>query len=169
MTASSPNYQLSHTYLTNPVITVNGITYTQVSGTPSTTASLHQYSLDYATGQVTFGVAPNVGDTVSASYNYSVNSGNQAGIFVQMASAVNNLTEVGGNIDTISGSNGSLTRQMTTNNKQIAQLQANIQLEQQMLYNEYNTMQTQLMQLQSQSSYFSSMMSGSSSSSSSSK
>lgn len=140
-------------------------TYTQVS-TFSTDAATKatEYMVDYTTGKITFGVAPAAGSKITASYNYDVSSGDNAGIFVQMGTLLNSYTNVGGVFDSLTGSDGSITNMIKYNSDRIKDMQLRITAEQSSLYDRYNTMQTLLQSLQSQGSFLTAQLSGSSSS-----
>ncbi|OPY58794.1 MAG: Flagellar hook-associated protein 3 [Pelotomaculum sp. PtaU1.Bin035] len=53
-----------------PSLTVGGAAYTLVPSPPSTMPSDSQYSIDYNTGKITFGVAPAAGQPIVANYSY---------------------------------------------------------------------------------------------------
>jgi flagellar hook-associated protein 2 len=166
-------FNLAHTNVSQPTIQVttggNTVTYNQVSGTPQpntvTSPNLNQYSVNYVTGQITFGTAPT--GAVSASYTADVSQGNQAGIIVQMSNYLNSLTEVGGEFDTITGTNGSLTNQISAKTNQISAMNTYLQTYQATLYTEYNASSVLLSQLKSQETILTALDSSSSSSSSS--
>lgn len=158
-----------------PTIQVDGVTYTQVSGTPradvpaagTTPAKIYnEYSVDYTTGKITFGTAPATGSAITASYDYDISSGSNAGIFVQMNTNLNNNTKVGGTLDSLVGSNGSLSKMMTYNNDRISDLKTRLVAEQATLYAKYQNMQTIYQSLQAQGSYMTSLLASLSKSSS---
>jgi flagellar hook-associated protein 2 len=164
-------YTLKNGNVSSPVLkSVSGnttTTYNQVT-TFSTDADTRakEYIFDYKTGQVTFGAAPVAGATITASYTYDVSSGSNAGIFVQMKTALNGYTNVGGSFDSLIGSDGSVTNMIKYNNDRIKDMKLRLTNEQTSLYSRFNTMQTLLLNLQSQGSFLTSQLSAMSSSSS---
>jgi flagellar hook-associated protein 2 len=161
-------FNLKHGSLSGaPTIQVDGVTYTQVSGSPRadvpavgvTPAKIYnEYSVDYTTGKITFGTAPATGKAITANYNYDISSGGNAGIFVQMNTKLNSNTQVGGTIDSLVGSNGSLSKMMTYNNDRISDLKTRLVAEQATLYTKYQNMQTIYQSLQAQGSYMTSLL-----------
>lgn len=151
-------FNLQHGSISNPVVQVTSgtttTTYTQVS-TFSTDPAVRatQYIVDYSSGTITFGAAPAAGTTISASYDYDVNSGNQAGIFVQMGTLLNSYTRVGGIFDAVIGSDGSITNQISDNKDRISEMQQRLSDEQASLYTLYQNMQAQLLSLQNQGNF----------------
>ncbi|MDR3562380.1 MAG: flagellar filament capping protein FliD [Negativicutes bacterium] len=165
---TNTSFQLANSSITgSPTITVNGVTYNQVAGTPkaddyttdpANPKIYNQYSIDYTTGKITFGTAPISGATITASYNYDVSSGTNAGVFVQMSTLLDNYTQVGGTFDAITGSNGSVTNQISYNNDRIKDMQDSLQTEQASLYAQYQDMESQLENLKSQQNFLTSQL-----------
>lgn len=171
---TNTTFKLAHGPLTGaPTVVVNGVTYTQVSGTPKSydvdKQPQHQYSIDYATGTITFGDAPPSGAKIQVNYTYNIGANDSsAGIFVQMANVLNNYTQVGGTIDAIIGSDGSITNQIKYNSDRIADMNYRLQQQQASLYTMYQQMQTQLANISNQSSFLAAQLASLTSSSSSS-
>jgi flagellar hook-associated protein 2 len=140
-----------------PVIKVNGTTYTLVSGTPSTAAGSKEYSINYTTGQITFGVAPLAGDTIKASYDYG---GSAEGLAVQMKKALGELTRVGGSFDNRIGSSGSLTKSMKFNAEGIASMEKRLKMREENLYKQFTAMETLMSKMKSQQSWLNSQLAG---------
>lgn len=172
---TNKTFQLEHGQLTgSPTVVVNGVTYTQVSGTPKPydvdTQPQHQYSINSSTGEITFGDAPTSGATIEVTYTYNISDdSSSAGIFVQMANLLNGYTQVGGIIDSITGSDGSITNQIKYNSDRIDDMNYRLQQQQASLYTMYQQMQTQLATLSSQSSFLEAQLASLTSTSSSSK
>jgi flagellar hook-associated protein 2 len=172
VTGAGTAYTLQHGSISGtPTIKVNGVTYTQVSGTPkahtsgtadATHTTGYEYSLDYTTGKITFGSDPTTdwgpNPTVTADYSYDVSSGSSAGIFVQLQTTLNNNTQYGGQFDALVGSNGSITKTMSYNNDRISDLKTRLAAQQATLYTKYQNMQTILATLQSQGTYMTSLL-----------
>lgn len=169
-------FQLANTKVTgSPLVVVDGITYTEVSGTPKAdnpTATppkiYHEYTVDYTTGKITFGTAPDAGANIEVSYSHDISEDSSAaGIFVQMNNLLDSYTQVGGTIYAITGSNGSITNQMKYNSDRIADMSYRLEMQKSYLYTMYQQMQNQLTLLSSQSTFLTSQLSGLTSSSSS--
>lgn len=171
-------FSLAHGSVSNPQITVwSGSTptvYTLVDAKdlkaddPAATPPVyyHQYAIDYNTGKITFGTAPANGDEITATYSYDIQPGSgKAGIFVQMAKFIDNMNQVGGTFDSLTGSNGSITQQIKYNTKRIDDLNTRLQMEQSRLYTMFNAMESQLQLLKSQGSFITSQLSSMNSSS----
>jgi len=153
---------------------VDGIEYIEVSGTPkpydatpdATQSKNHEYSIDYKTGKITFGDAPLNGQEIKVSYNYDISAtSSSSGLFIQMKAKLESNTKYGGQFDTITGTNGSITKEMKYNNDRISDLQLRLAAKQATLYTKYQNMQTILASLQSQGSYLTSLLSSLNSSS----
>jgi flagellar hook-associated protein 2 len=162
---STKTFQLSQKWVTQPEVWVNGIKYTQVSGTPrangtGTDQQYNEYSLDYVTGKITFGTAPATGDKIVASFTYDADTGSKAGVFVQMGYYLNGITQVGGTIDSLTGSEGAITKQIQYNTDRISEMQDRLNQEQSRLYDIYNQMETTLNNLKSQSTWLTSQLAG---------
>lgn len=136
-----------------PTITVGGVTYKMVSGTPSSDPADREYKLNFLTGEITFGAAPAAGQAIVANYNYSINTGSQAGIMVQLASKLGAFTTVGGTFDASIGSNGSLTRRVSDLNKQMESLQRRLDLREEGYYRQFAAMERALSIMKSQSDW----------------
>ncbi len=164
-------FTLKHVSLSgkNSVV-VDGITYTEVSGTPkkyntnpatfnpATDSKDREYSLDYATGKITFGDPPSATAVIKVSYNYDIDSGSsEAGLFVQLKTKLEENTKYGGQIDTISGVDGYISKNLKYNNERVLDLKTRLVAEQDRLYSRYQSMQKILASLQSQGSYLTSM------------
>lgn len=172
VTGAGTAYTLQHGSVSGtPTIKVNGVAYTQVSGTPkahtagapdATHTTGYEYSLDYTTGKIIFGSDPitdfGPAPIVTADYSYDISSGSNAGIFVQMQTMLNNNTQSGGSFDALTGSDGSLTNTINYNNARISDLKTRLAAEQATLYTKYQNMQTILSTLQSQGSYMTSLL-----------
>jgi flagellar hook-associated protein 2 len=160
----------------DPVIKVGTETYTLVAAADlkpynmdtsvAGTVNVHQFSFDSKTGQIKLNDVPGNGVDVTASYDYDVESGSNAGIFVQMNAQLTSYTQYAGTLDAQAGSNGYLTKNMDYNNDRITDLKYRLSQEQATLYTKYQNMQTLLQGLQSQGSYISALLASLSSSSS---
>lgn len=168
---TTKTYTLKHgtDIIGDPTIRVNGVTYTLVKAADlksynpsptdgSTPVTTHQYSFDSKTGKITFADAPANNAVIQADYNYDVSSGSNAGLFVQMTSFLNSYTQYGGTLDSQTGTDGYLTKNITYNNSRIADLQYRLSQEQATLYTKYQNMQTTLQGLQSQGSYITALL-----------
>lgn len=171
---SNTVFQLANKKLTgSPTVVVNGVTYTQVSGTPraddltSTPNKIyHEYSIDYATGKITFGTAPASGATMEVSYTYDASEDTKtAGIFVQMNNKLDAFTQTGGIISAITGSDGSITNQIKYNSDRIDDMNYRLEQQKAALYSMYQNMQNQLSLLSSQGNYLTALLSSLNSSS----
>jgi flagellar hook-associated protein 2 len=144
----------------------NGFTYTLVNladlkpygdGTGGTTTQ-HQYAYNSSTGTFTFADPLASTVNVTASYNYDVSSGSNAGLLVQMNTMLNSYTQYGGILDASIGSNGSLTQMISYNNDRISDMKLLLASQQATLYTKYQNMQTVLSSVQSQGSYITALL-----------
>lgn len=144
----------------------NGYTYTLVNladlkphgdGTNGTTTQ-YQYAYDSSTGTFTFADPLDPSVKVTASYNYDVSSGSNAGLLVQMNTMLNSYTQYGGILDASMGSNGSLSKMISYNNDRISDMKLRLASEEATLYNKYQNMQTVLQSIQSQGSYITALL-----------
>lgn len=156
----------------DPVIKVGDTTYTLVATATaydkddSSTWNRHEYLFDRTTGKITFADSYSASGTkndaptgeITASYDYDVDSGGNAGLFVQMNSLLNSYTQYGGTFDAQIGSNGYLSKNMEYNNDRITDLKYRLSQEQATLYTKYQNMQTTLQGLQSQGSYITALL-----------
>lgn len=169
---SNTVFQLANGSVSSPTVVVNGVTYTQVNTTPQAynpygtpPQTQHQYSIDYTSGKITFGDPPPSGANIEVSYNYQLSQGS-SGIFVQMSNLLDSYTQVGGTFDAITGSNGSITNQMSYNKDRIDEMNQRLQDEQSSLYTQFQAMEAMLEDLKSQSNFLTAQLSSLSSSSS---
>ncbi|OAM92847.1 flagellar hook-associated protein 2 [Pelosinus fermentans] len=169
---STKTFTLKHgiDIIGDPTIKVGTKTYTLVAAadlkthvdtTPpgATETNEYQFSFDSSTGKVTLNYAPNSSDgDITVSYDYDVESGSNAGIFVQMNAQLTNYTQYGGTLDMQAGSNGYLAKNIEYNNDRITDLKYRLSQEQATLYTKYQNMQTTLQGLQSQGSYITALL-----------
>lgn len=156
----------------DPVVKVGGTTYTLVETATvynkddSSTWNRHEYLFDRTTGKITFADSydstgkkndPPTGE-ITATYDYDVESGGNAGLFVQMNSMLNSYTQYGGTLDAQMGSSGYLAKNIKYNNERITDLKYRLSQEQATLYTKYQNMQTTLQGLQSQGSYITALL-----------
>lgn len=147
-----------------PTITVGGVTYKRVSGTPSSNPLDREYSLNFLTGKITFGAAPAAGQDIVASYSYNLSTGSGAGIMVQLSSRLSGYASVGGILDAAVGSGGSLTRQVSDLSKQMESLERRLELREESYYKQFAALEKALSLLKNQSTWLSSQLAGLSSS-----
>ncbi len=171
---ATTTYTLKHgtEIIGDPVIKVGDTTYTLVTTATvydkddSSTWNRHEYLFDRTTGKITFADSYSASGVkndapkgeITASYDYDVESGSNAGLFVQMNSLLNSYTQYGGILDAQSGSNGYLSKNMEYNNDRITDLKYRLSQEQATLYTKYQNMQTTLQGLQSQGSYITALL-----------
>ncbi|HBS58193.1 MAG TPA: hypothetical protein DEA44_02880, partial [Firmicutes bacterium] len=136
-----------------PSITVDGEVYTLVAGDPSTVAGSKEYSINYNTGVITFGIAPAAGKEVKATYDYDVTSGSEAGIAVRLKSVLGELTRVGGTFDGRIGSKGSVTKQISYQEKRIEDMERRLKMREEALYRQFTALETLMSKMNSQSSW----------------
>ncbi|VBB09442.1 Hypothetical protein LUCI_4732 [Lucifera butyrica] len=180
--SSQLTYSLAHGDITGtPTVMVGSKQYTVVTAAQLSTddtnaknssTTIYECSVDATTGKITFatgaGTFPN-GSQITVSYNYTnTTGGSGTGIFSQMQAFINTYTTVGGQFDTMIGSNGSLTDTISYDNDRVSEMQDRINNEQSSLYTYYNNMLSQLQTLSSENTMVSALLSGLSSSSSSS-
>jgi flagellar hook-associated protein 2 len=140
-----------------PTLEVNGTSYTLVSGPPSTTEADHQYSINYTTGEITFGYAPMLNDTIKVSYDYG---GSVEGLAVQMKNVLGELTRVGGSFENRIGSNGSLAKSMKATEASIESMERRLALREKTLYKQFATMESLMSNMKSQQSWLNSQLAG---------
>lgn len=166
---STKEFTLEHgtNIIGDPTIKVGNKTFTLVTnlqthvvGTPANSSETNEYqfSFDSKTGKITLNYAPTSSEEITASYDYDVSSGSNAGLFVQMNSLLNSYTQYGGTLDAQAGSNGYLSKNMKYNSERITDLQYRLSQEQATLYTKYQNMQTTLQGLQSQGSYITALL-----------
>lgn len=165
---------LAHPNVSSVYVKVGNIMYTQVAGTPkpydptgTPPQTQHQFSVDPATGVITFGDPLPSGQNIEINYYYDIPDASK-GIFVQMAKTMETYTSVGGTFDSLTGSDGSITNQINYNTKRINEMNERLLMRQSTLYSKYQAMESQLQLLKSQSSFVTSLLAGLSSNSNSS-
>lgn len=136
-----------------PVVTVNGVQYEQVISNPGT----NQYTLDYTTGTITFGVAPTTGP-IEVTYDYEVTTGADAGVAVRIKSYLGSLTRVGGVIDQRAGKQGIIEKEIGRVKKSIEAVEDRLALREQNLWRQFNTLERIMATLQSQGTWLSSQI-----------
>lgn len=156
------NKSLSQTFA--PQVTVNGVTYTLVSGDMD--AGQNQFTVDYTNGTITFSHALNAGDQISASYNYDTT---HAGIATQFQNLLANYTRYGGTFDGRIGPSGSIPAQVKDLSDQIDSYQRRLDMEQQTLYNQFTAMELALNTLKNQGNWLTAQLNSLSSYNSSTK
>ncbi|HMM19543.1 MAG TPA: flagellar filament capping protein FliD [Selenomonadales bacterium] len=163
--AGQTEIQLDHpSSVSSVTVTVDGVTYKQVasppkpynpSGTPAVTE--HQFSVDLKTGKIVFADPLPAGKDVKIQYNYELPDASK-GVIAQMANMLDGYTQVGGTFDSVTGSNGSITKQIDYNKKRIDEMTSRLQMRQDSLYRIYQAMESQLQTLKSQSSFLTSQL-----------
>lgn len=131
-----------------PQVTVNGVAYTLVSGAMD--AGKNQFTVDYASGALTFSHALNAGDQISVTYNYDTA---HAGIATQFENLLTGYTQYGGTFDSRIGPSGSIPAQVKDIGDQMASFQRRLDMEQQTLYNQFNAMEVALNTLKNQGNW----------------
>jgi flagellar hook-associated protein 2 len=139
-----------------PTLTVAGITYT-LSSNPSTASGSKEYSINYATGVITFGDAPTNGATIKVSYDYG---GSVEGLATQMKKMLGEVTRVGGSIDSRIGSSGSLTKSMKFIAEGIESMEARMKLREETLYKKFGAMESIMSNMKNQQSWLTSQLAG---------
>jgi len=139
----------------DPVVVLDGTTLSQVYGS-TTVPSTSEFKLDYQTGELVLGDAPDASSTLTIDYEYEVESGEKSGILTRLKKALDDITnESEGLIDSITDS---LKERYDSLSESIKDYQYRIELERQMLLEKYTSLEEQLAKFQSQSAYLDSQI-----------
>ncbi|MZP29469.1 flagellar filament capping protein FliD [Heliobacterium undosum] len=156
-TAGTLEYQLpkkSLIYGSLPTKLVSGQEFNFVDGAPGA----NQFSVDWNNGIIKFGSDPGAVTFSNLYFSYNPKTEYTGGVATRLRFFTTDTTKTGGSLEAISGSSGSITKEMKVIDDNMEDFQRRLEQKRKTYEQRFTAMETALSKLKSQSSAFSALL-----------